>query len=116
MHSKGNRGWWGLFAAVVALTVLGLSGLVWFLTGEGLARSDQWASAIGLPLAVLVAVIPLLVWIVRRARAEPAVQPSSSVTEPRAKFHVSAGRDAYTAEQMIINRNSANSAREESEQ
>jgi hypothetical protein len=90
-----RRGTKAIIIICLALSA-GLGTWVWFLTRRGLDEADKLSSVAGFTAAVIFGVAGLAVGIatLRQGRsAEPA---------PGAKFNVTAGRDAYTAESMTF--------------
>lgn len=86
--------------AIIIITCLALSaGLgtwVWFLTRRGLDEADKLSSVAGFIAAVIFGVVGLAVGIVTLRQGRSAVPASG------ARFNVTAGRDAYTAESMTF--------------
>jgi hypothetical protein len=80
------------------IAVAGLAVGVWFFARLGLTQGAQWAEIIAVCLAYVVAVTSLLWWMSRRGLND---EPRS---QPRNVFNVTAGRDAYNAEQQTFNR------------
>jgi len=69
---------------------------VWFFARRGLTQGAQWAEVVAACLAYVVAVTSLLWWMSRRGLDD---EPRS---QPRNVFNVTAGRDAYNAEQQTF--------------
>jgi len=86
--------------AIIIVTWLalsaGLGAWVWFLTRRGLDEADKLSSVASFIAALVLGVVSLAVAIVTLRQGRSATPP------PSAKFDVTAGRDAYTAESMTF--------------
>ena len=88
---------------VLALLTAGLAAWAWFLSRQDLDGADKWSSVASFWASLLMGaasiVFAILAWRDgRRARSQAGGQPRAGST-----FHVTAGRDAYTAQEMTFN-------------
>ncbi|MGH3928786.1 MAG: hypothetical protein ACRDTF_02265, partial [Pseudonocardiaceae bacterium] len=79
-HSRHRFGWWIGTGAVLLGAGFGLVALVWLLAGQGRpSTAADWASVLGLPLTYVALVGPVVLWMVRQARAVPAGDSDEAV-------------------------------------
>jgi hypothetical protein len=91
-----RRGTKIMIAATCLALSAGLGGWVWYLTRRGLDEADKLSSVAGSVAAVVLGVAALIVGIMA-LRQGGATGPAAGAT-----FHVTAGRDSYTAESMVF--------------
>ncbi len=99
MSKRRNRSstrWLMVTWLVGIIAAAGLAVGVWFFSRRGLTQGAQWAEIVAACLAYVVAVTSLLWWMSRRALDE------ERRSQPRNVFNVTAGRDAYNAEQQTF--------------
>jgi hypothetical protein len=68
--------WRVAVGVVVVVAAAGLAALVWFLVDQGRERSDQWASVLALPLALIVTTGSVVAWMLRRGEGVGASDPT----------------------------------------
>ncbi|MGH3913160.1 MAG: hypothetical protein ACRDTC_07090, partial [Pseudonocardiaceae bacterium] len=80
-HSHQRFGWWIGTGAVLLAAGFGLVVLLWLLAAPGPPSSPtDWANVVGTPLAYVGLVGPVVRWMVRQARAAPAITSDETVT------------------------------------